>query len=70
VGAGANMENKWFSCKTVVYNNPNNTVTVEAYIDDTIQEMPEPHLPSAFQTVKNLNSYYGRILQSDDLQCL
>jgi hypothetical protein len=35
VGAGANIENKRFSCKTVVYNNPKITVTIEAYIDDT-----------------------------------
>jgi hypothetical protein len=36
VGVGSRLENKWFGWKTVVYNNPNKTVTIEAYIVDTV----------------------------------
>jgi hypothetical protein len=33
VGAGSPIENRWIGWKTVVYNNDDETVTIEAYID-------------------------------------
>jgi hypothetical protein len=55
VGAGANIENKWFGWKTVVYNNPNSTVTIEAYIDDTTDGV----MPGTFRKVFSFTDSTG-----------
>lgn len=49
VGAGSALNGKWFGWKTVIWNNPDQSVTVEAYIDKGVST--DGSNPGIFQLV-------------------
>ena len=57
VGAGAAIEGKWFGWKTVVYNNSNGTLTIEAYIDNTTDGIK----PGTFHKVFSFTDSTGKM---------